>query len=67
MPIVFVLGGSQGAEIINNTILDALPKLVENYQIIHQTGIKNFKIVKTQADIILENSKNKNRYIPIAF
>ncbi|MEK7459466.1 MAG: UDP-N-acetylglucosamine--N-acetylmuramyl-(pentapeptide) pyrophosphoryl-undecaprenol N-acetylglucosamine transferase [Patescibacteria group bacterium] len=67
VPIVFVLGGSQGAEIINNTILDALPKLVENYQIIHQTGIKNFKIVKTQADIILENSKNKNRYIPIAF
>src|ERR1035437_9129220 len=38
VPVFFILGGSQGAELINNTILDALPKLVENYQIIHQTG-----------------------------
>lgn len=64
---IFILGGSQGAEIINNTILDALPKLVDHYQIIHQTGIKNFKIIKTQSDLILTDNLNKNRYIPISF
>jgi UDP-N-acetylglucosamine--N-acetylmuramyl-(pentapeptide) pyrophosphoryl-undecaprenol N-acetylglucosamine transferase len=39
-PTIFILGGSQGAEIINKVILDALPLLLDKYQIIHQTGIK---------------------------
>ena len=42
VPTILILGGSQGAELINNTILDALPRLVENYQIIHQTGVRNY-------------------------
>lgn len=67
LPVIFVLGGSQGAEIINNTILDALPALVKNYQIIHQTGIKNFKSVSGQAEVVLADSKYKSRYLPIAY
>ncbi|MFA6524003.1 MAG: UDP-N-acetylglucosamine--N-acetylmuramyl-(pentapeptide) pyrophosphoryl-undecaprenol N-acetylglucosamine transferase [Candidatus Paceibacterota bacterium] len=67
IPVIFILGGSQGAELINNTILDALPRLLENYQIIHQTGINNFKTVTGRADVILANGKNKSRYVPIAF
>jgi len=67
IPTLLILGGSQGAELINNTILDALPRLVENYQIIHQTGVKNFKIVSGQAEVILARNKNKARYISLAF
>ena len=67
IPVIFVLGGSQGAELINNTILDGLPRLLQNYQIIHQTGIKNFKNVTGRADVILTDGKNKSRYIPLAF
>ncbi len=67
VPVIFIIGGSQGAELINNTVLDALPNLVENYQIIHQTGIRNFKNVSGQADVVLARNKNKARYIPIAF
>lgn len=67
VPVVFILGGSQGAELINNTILDALPRLVKNYQVIHQTGVRNFKNVKEQADVVLFGDKNKSRYTPIAF
>lgn len=67
LPVLFIVGGSQGAELINNTILDALPRLVEHYQIIHQTGVKNFKIVSGQADVVLGGNPNKIRYIPIAF
>ena len=67
LPTIFVIGGSQGAELINNTVLDALPRLLEKYQIIHQTGVRNFKTVNGQAEVILANSKNKSRYIPIDF
>ena len=67
VPVIFVLGGSQGAELINNTILDALLGLTINYQIIHQTGIKNFKSISDQGNIILADSKKKSRYIPLAF
>jgi UDP-N-acetylglucosamine--N-acetylmuramyl-(pentapeptide) pyrophosphoryl-undecaprenol N-acetylglucosamine transferase len=67
IPTIVILGGSQGAELINNAILDALPRLVENYQIIHQTGVKNFKTVAGQADVVLSGNKNKSRYQPIDF
>jgi len=67
VPVIFVLGGSQGAELINNTVLDALPTLTKNYQIIHQTGIKNFKNVSGQAEVVLANNKQKSRYQPMPF
>ena len=67
VPVILVLGGSQGAEIINNTILDALPRLVKNYQIIHQTGVKNFEIVKNRADVVLTDDPHKTRYISMPF
>lgn len=62
LPTIFVIGGSQGAEIINNIILDTLSELVKNFQIIHQTGGKNIEVVKESADAILLNNPNKNRY-----
>ncbi|KKR79450.1 MAG: undecaprenyldiphospho-muramoylpentapeptide beta-N-acetylglucosaminyltransferase [Candidatus Nomurabacteria bacterium GW2011_GWA2_40_9] len=67
LPVIFILGGSQGAELINNAILDALPILTTKYQIIHQTGINNFKLVTGQANVVLANNPNKARYMPIAF
>lgn len=38
---ILVLGGSQGAQTINDAILDALPELIKKYNIIHQTGKAN--------------------------
>mgnify|MGYP001607393470 CR=1 FL=1 len=67
VPVILVLGGSQGAELINNTILDALPRLVKNYQIIHQTGIKNFKMVTNMAKVALTDNQYNLRYLSIAF
>lgn len=67
LPVIFILGGSQGAEIINNTILDALPRFIEKYQIIHQTGVNNFKSVSGQAQVILGDSKYRTRYLPLAY
>ena len=67
LPVILILGGSQGAELINNTVLDALPRLVKNFQIIHQTGVNNFKSVNGQAKVILAPSLEKSRYLPFAF
>ena len=67
VPVVLVLGGSQGAELINNTILDALPRLTSKFQVIHQTGVRNFKMVAGRADVVLADNSNKARYTPLSF
>lgn len=67
LPVILILGGSQGAELINNTILSALPRLLENYQVIHQTGVANFQSVKAQTEVILKGNSNKSRYISFPF
>jgi UDP-N-acetylglucosamine--N-acetylmuramyl-(pentapeptide) pyrophosphoryl-undecaprenol N-acetylglucosamine transferase len=67
MPVVLVLGGSLGAQKINETIIGTLPELVSKYQIIHQTGKRNIKIVKETADIVLEKNPHKDRYKPFDY
>ena len=62
IPVLLVQGGSLGAERINNTILDMLQDLVEDYQIIHQTGKLNFKTVNDTASVVLEDNGYKSRY-----
>ncbi len=62
LPVLFILGGSQGAKIINETVISALPELVEKYQIIHQTGTKNFEEVSNLGQIVLKESMNKPNY-----
>ncbi len=67
LPVILILGGSQGAELINNTVLDALPRLVNNYQIIHQTGVKNFKLITDRAEVVLADNPYKLRYLSMPF
>jgi UDP-N-acetylglucosamine--N-acetylmuramyl-(pentapeptide) pyrophosphoryl-undecaprenol N-acetylglucosamine transferase len=67
VPVILVLGGSQGSELINNTIIDALPRLVESYQVIHQTGIKNHEQVVGRAGVVLFENKHKARYLSMPF
>lgn len=62
IPTIFVIGGSLGAQMINNIIVDVLPKLVEKYQIIHQTGKNNFDEINARAEAVLFNNRYRNRY-----
>jgi UDP-N-acetylglucosamine--N-acetylmuramyl-(pentapeptide) pyrophosphoryl-undecaprenol N-acetylglucosamine transferase len=66
-PVVLILGGSQGARIINEAVLEALPRLVERFQVIHQTGAKNFEEVKATSEAVLYNSQHKDRYKPFDY
>lgn len=64
VPTIFILGGSQGAKAINDTILDVLPDLVSRYNIIHQAGAANLTEVSGIASVILKDSQWKDRYRP---
>ncbi len=67
VPVIAILGGSQGATIINNAVLDALPELIKKYEVIHQTGVKNYKEVSETAKVILGDNENIRRYKPFPF
>lgn len=66
-PVILVIGGSQGAKIINDTLMDALPELVTKYQIIHQTGVKNFESIEIISGVVLKDSELKNNYYPYPY
>lgn len=62
IPVILILGGSQGAALINDAIAQVGPQLVERYQIIHQVGEKNLEAVKNMMEVIMEKSTHKDRY-----
>lgn len=62
LPTILIIGGSLGAKIINERILDSLAKLIDKYQILHQTGKNNVAEVSGTSKIILENNPNGSRY-----
>lgn len=62
IPVLLILGGSQGAAALNEVILSALPQLVQKYQIVHQTGTYNLKDMSGRAAIVLANSEFADRY-----
>lgn len=67
LPTILIIGGSQGAEKINDIIVDILPELLSKYQIIHQTGVKNIDDVSSRAKLIMENNPNISRYKPVLY
>lgn len=67
IPTILVLGGSQGAEVINEALMNALPELLNHYQVIHQTGAANFAQTQSLANVILKDHPHKERYRPYGF
>lgn len=61
-PTILVLGGSQGAQTINNIIIDALPQLLQKYNIIHQTGKDNLNEVVGMARLNVTAAGVEDRY-----
>ena len=64
IPVLLVLGGSQGARALNERVLGALPRLLERYQVIHQTGTAWIEEHNRLAALILEKSTHAARYHP---
>jgi UDP-N-acetylglucosamine--N-acetylmuramyl-(pentapeptide) pyrophosphoryl-undecaprenol N-acetylglucosamine transferase len=64
VPVIFVIGGSQGSVTMNDCLLRALAQLVERYQIIHQTGAANLTEAEQIASVVLKGSPYASRYKP---
>ncbi len=60
LPTILIFGGSQGAQKINEMVLEILPNLVEKCQIIHQCGDKNYNEIKNKISKL--NLKHSERY-----
>ncbi len=67
IPTLYIVGGSQGSQNLNETIMASLPIILPHTQIIHQTGKNNFEMVKTISTKLLENNENRQNYFPIAY
>lgn len=69
--VVTIIGGSQGSQHINSLILDTLPELMPQMELIHQTGTNNFAEIQREAKIVFDNAvKNpdfQKYYHPVAF
>jgi UDP-N-acetylglucosamine--N-acetylmuramyl-(pentapeptide) pyrophosphoryl-undecaprenol N-acetylglucosamine transferase len=65
IPTILIIGGSQGAENINNVVIKSLGQLLPNVQVIHQTGQANFERVKKLTDELLRDMPEKKSYIPV--
>ncbi len=57
-PVILFYGGSQGAKMLNDFVLDILEMALRKYEIIHICGKNNYKQIKKETDLFLnENSK----------
>lgn len=65
-PVIFFIGGSQGSQRFNDFILNNLPRLLAKYEIIHQTGAKNFEQVKAEAKLMISQGQ-QSFYHPFGF
>jgi UDP-N-acetylglucosamine--N-acetylmuramyl-(pentapeptide) pyrophosphoryl-undecaprenol N-acetylglucosamine transferase len=63
LPLISVLGGSQGSVAVNEAVLAALPQILPFAQVIHQTGAENFQTIKKTSIKLLENTTEKNNYL----
>lgn len=61
-PLVLILGGSQGAQEINNLVLLALPDIVKKYEIIHQCGENNLDMMKKGKIVQLKTGEERALY-----
>lgn len=60
--MVLVVGGSQGARALNETVLKILPNLVADLTVVHVAGEQHFATVRAVATELLAHSSRKNAY-----
>lgn len=62
IPVLVVLGGSRGAQKINDQMVTLSSRLVEKYQVVHQTGEENEAEVRKLVNGLLAGNPNASRY-----
>ncbi len=67
IPVILITGGSQGSQTINEAVLAALPRLLDKYQVIHQTGEANIAEVTGRAGVVMGDNPAAARYKPFGY
>ncbi|MES2623549.1 MAG: UDP-N-acetylglucosamine--N-acetylmuramyl-(pentapeptide) pyrophosphoryl-undecaprenol N-acetylglucosamine transferase [Patescibacteria group bacterium] len=67
IPVITILGGSQGSQKINDLIMRVIPELTQKYQIIHQTGAANLEIITGMSKLALNGATHPERYKPVGY
>ncbi|KKU81523.1 MAG: UDP diphospho-muramoyl pentapeptide beta-N acetylglucosaminyl transferase [Parcubacteria group bacterium GW2011_GWA1_47_8] len=62
VPVLLVMGGSQGAQKINDQLVTLAPRLIEKYQVIHATGEANIVDVKLMVQGLIAGNSHTSRY-----
>lgn len=63
-PLIYVTGGSSGAERLNNLVITALADLLPRYRVFHQVGQANVDTLKiTAEEFVTDKSLLANYYI----
>ena len=68
-PLVLVMGGSQGAESINEFILENIEAFANKYQVLHQVGQRNFESYKNEYQFVSKNfsAETKKNYVFVPY
>ena len=66
-PILLILGGSQGAMSINNLLLETLPDILPEFEVIHQTGDISFQQIKKEVKVLVNSPALLASYHSFAF
>jgi UDP-N-acetylglucosamine--N-acetylmuramyl-(pentapeptide) pyrophosphoryl-undecaprenol N-acetylglucosamine transferase len=66
-PLVLIIGGSQGAQRINEFVLANLPQFIGMTSVLHQTGAGNFAEVEKLSKVALANAPITYRYVPVGY
>jgi UDP-N-acetylglucosamine--N-acetylmuramyl-(pentapeptide) pyrophosphoryl-undecaprenol N-acetylglucosamine transferase len=67
LPVLLVLGGSQGARALGEVVIDALPELVSHCVVVHQTGPALFQDMRRRASVVLAQHPQRGRYHAFPF
>jgi len=62
-PVVFIIGGSQGAQRINDLVFLILPDMLKEFEIIHQCGTRNFQNVANESLVVAKGDFRKYYHI----
>jgi len=58
-PVLLILGGSQGAQRINDLLLLILSEILESFELLHQCGSRNFKQVQAESKVVIKKGQEK--------
>ena len=67
IPVLLITGGSQGSQTVNEAVLAALPRLLEKYQVIHQTGAAHIEEVIGRSKVVMGDNPYLARYKPFGY